>query len=397
MFKNKTFVFGAIATVIVMGVVALFVGGAAPTPHAAAAASTPDTAPVSMVESVDASGVLAAQSAARLTWTINGTVDKVNVKVGDQVKAGDILMALQTRSVAANIIAAQADLINAKQSLDNTLKSNLPEARAQKELADAQKALDDAQQQVDRLNRPRVSADLIAQTADDIEAAQNGLKFMTKIYDKYLHYNTMDKDRLAKAKLSLKLTTMQENLANLTAKYNWYISAPSAVSVAQAQAALNSAKARMENAQREYDRLKGGPNAESIASARARVEAVQATVNQLYIIAPFDGEVLAIEQIPGDTVSAGATALLIADRSQLYIDAQVAEAEIALVKVGQTALVSLDSIPGTTFTGRVTEVDTVGKTASGLIKYTVRVDLNRVNNPSPLLGGSADVTIQIIP
>ena len=394
MFKNKTFVFGAIATVIMMVVVALLVGGAATTTHAAADVSTPDAAaPVS----VDASGVLAAQSAAHLTWATSGTVERVNVKVGDQVKAGDILMTLQTQSVAANIIAAQADLINAKQTLNDTLKSNLPEARAQKELSDAQKALDDAQQQVDRLTRPRVSADLIAQTEDDIESAQNGLKFMTKIYDKYFHYDTMDKSRLAKAKISLKLTAMQENLDTLNAKYNWYTSAPSAVSVAQADASLNSAKARVENAQREYDRLKGGPNADSIASARARVQAVQATVNQLYSIAPFDGEVLAIEQIPGDVVSTGMTALLIADRRQLHIDAQVAEADIALVKVGQTALVSLDSIPGSVFTGRVTQVATAGNTVSGLIKYAVRIDLDPVDNPSPLLGGSADVTIQIVP
>ena len=40
---------------------------------------------------------------------------------------------------------------------------------------------------------------------------------------------------------------------------------------------------------------------------------------------------------------------------------EVTEEDIALVKVGQTAIVSLDSIPGQVFTGQVTQVDTVGK------------------------------------
>lgn len=84
-----------------------------------------------------------------------------------------------------------------------------------------------------------------------------------------------------------------------------------------------------------------------------------------------------------------------ADRSQLYVDAHVAETDIAFVKVGQTAIVSLDSIPGKVFTGRVTQIDRVGATVAGLIKYRVRIDLDWVDDASLLLGGTADVTIQV--
>ena len=344
---------------------------------------------------VEASGVLEAQAYARLMWKTSGTIERATVKVGDQVKAGDILTELQIGSVATNIITAQADLVDAKKALDDVLKSNLSQANAKLELAAAQEALDDAQNDYALLNRPRVSAELIEQTEDDLQNAQDQLKRIKKFYDRFLGYEKMDSSRYAKSDLTLKLLSAQENVDRMLAKLNWYTSTPSQTSLMQSKAALDLALARVEDAKREVQRLSEFPNADDVTAAQARVDAAQSTVNSLYILAPFDGEVLSIEQNPGDTVSAGATALLLANRSQLHVNAQVVEIDVSHVKVGNLANVTLDSIPGRIFTGRVTLIEPVGRPIAGLIKFNVRIDLDPVDDEAVLLGGTANVTILV--
>lgn len=391
---QKKLIYGLImAAVLVTAIVFVVRGGNTTTTTEAPQAS--QARGEKITRQVEASGQLEAQAYASLAWKTNGTLEKINIKVGDQVRAGDILMELQISSVATNIIMAQSDLVDAKKSLDDVLKSGLAQANAQQELANAREALDDAQKDYARLNRPRASIELIKQTSDDLKDIQDQHKRMKWFYDNFFHYKKMDSVRLAKSKMTLDILKSQENVDYLLAKFNWYTSIPSATSLRQSKAVLDLAQARVADAQREVQRLKDFPNTDDVTAARARVDAAQSTVNSLYILAPFDGEVLSIEQNPGDAVSAGTTALLLANRSQLHVDAQVVEIDISLVKVGNPANVKLDSIPDRVFTGRVTLIEPVGRPIDGLIKFTVRIDLDPVDDESVLLGGTADVTILV--
>jgi RND family efflux transporter MFP subunit len=114
------------------------------------------------------------------------------------------------------------------------------------------------------------------------------------------------------------------------------------------------------------------------------------------IIAPFDGQVLYVESQPGSLVSAGASALYAADLDQLYVDAQIDESDVANVKVGQPVDVTLDALPGITLTGAVSAINPVGEEISGLVKYTIRIDLEKAGDEvfTPL-GTTANVTIHV--
>src|SRR5215208_5553795 len=57
----------------------------------AASPSTASVVSVNVAQTVEASGALAAQPSASLTWNTSGVVDQVYVKTGDKVKAGDVL------------------------------------------------------------------------------------------------------------------------------------------------------------------------------------------------------------------------------------------------------------------------------------------------------------------
>jgi multidrug efflux pump subunit AcrA (membrane-fusion protein) len=73
----------------------------------------------------------------------------------------------------------------------------------------------------------------------------------------------------------------------------------------------------------------------------------------------------------------------------------VDESDVANVKLGNQAEVTLDAVAGVTFTGEVSAINPVGEVVSGLVKYKVRVDLDKVEGETFLpLGTTANVIIQ---
>jgi RND family efflux transporter MFP subunit len=252
-------------------------------------------------------------------------------------------------------------------------------------------AVDDAQEDVDKLNFRRASDDLINQTQDEIDLAKKAVSRAEDSFKLVKHRPEGDSIR-AQAELTLiKARTWRDNRTTLL---NWYIGQPDAIDAAKYLSALAMAQAQQADAEREIERLKDGPTAADIAAVQARVDAAQATVDLLNISATFDGEVLAIEQNPGDVVAVGMLAISIADRSRLHVEAQVDETDIAGVAVGNPVSISMDAMPGTTLQGKVTFINPVGQNISGLIKYLVRVELDPVES-AVLLGATADVEIQV--
>ena len=94
--KNKKLrTWGIVAAAILVVVLATSGFLSVSAKSAAASAEGAKVTVLDMAETVSASGSLAAQPFASLTWKTDGTVKSVNVKPGDQVKAGDILVGLQ--------------------------------------------------------------------------------------------------------------------------------------------------------------------------------------------------------------------------------------------------------------------------------------------------------------
>src|SRR5580765_1918764 len=61
-----------------------------------------------LVASVAASGSLASPQTGSVTWQVNGTVGQVNVKVGDVVTAGQVLMQVDMNKLDTSVVQAQA-------------------------------------------------------------------------------------------------------------------------------------------------------------------------------------------------------------------------------------------------------------------------------------------------
>ncbi len=356
LWKNKTVRNWTIAGVAVIAALLLAWGFSPAKATDTAVATEATVASLDVAETIEASGSLEAQPFASLTWKTSGVVEAVNVKPGDFVKADAILLTLDPASTSASIVSAQADLVTAQKNLEDILTSGTDLAQAAIDLKDAQEDYDDAVYYLRYL-----------QTDTKVPQTTYGAKLVQTNNGWKYDYTT-------------------ENFKGPAPK-DWII---------EAENDLALKKAKLEDVQREYDRLLAGETSADVIAAQAEVDAAQATVNSLSIIAPFDGEVLSVDNRVGDSVDTGELSVNLADMDHLYVETQVDESDIANVKLGNQAEVTLDAVPGVTLTGEVTAINPVGEVDSGLVKYKVRVELDKVDGEIFLpLGTTANVTITV--
>ncbi|HEX2824722.1 MAG TPA: efflux RND transporter periplasmic adaptor subunit [Burkholderiales bacterium] len=149
------------------------------------------------------------------------------------------------------------------------------------------------------------------------------------------------------------------------------------------QAAHDTAIARRDRAAAAISAQRAAINA-----ARANFRAAQVAVEQTQIRAPFDGVVLTKNANVGDVIApfssatgSQAAVVTMADMSTLEVEADVSEANIGKVKVGQPTEIQLDALPDIRFRGEVRSlVPTVDRS-----KATVTVKVKFHDNDPRIL------------
>ena len=344
---------------------------------------------VTITDKIETSGNLSAGQLVQMTWATDGLIEQVNVKVGQKVKEGDILAALKADSVTTDMITAQADLATAQRDLEDLVSSNLTATQAQQTVLTTREAVETAQNNLDGLSYPRASDALIKNTQAKIWDAQKTLTLAYKAYKEVQHHVDGDPQKTAAL---LALTQAQLDLNTLVTTYNWYVGKPTQSDYDDDKAALDVARANWEDAKRKRDIVKNGADPLALAAAKAKVAAAQAVVNGIQTIAPFDGEVIAVQAVSGDAVKQGNNSVAMVDRNTLKVDTQIDETGISSVAIGNSAEVTMDSLPGVTLKGKVSLINPIGATVNGLVKYTVTISLDP-SNEHLLFGATANVVI----
>jgi HlyD family secretion protein len=95
-------------------------------------------------------------------------------------------------------------------------------------------------------------------------------------------------------------------------------------------------------------------------------------LDDYYIRAPFSGIITNITVSKGDMISGGTVATLITKNKIAEISLN--EIDAAPVKIGQRAILTFDALPGKTLEGKVYEISTVGKESQGVVSYTVKIN-----------------------
>ncbi|GAB4505391.1 MAG: efflux RND transporter periplasmic adaptor subunit [Anaerolineales bacterium] len=286
-----------------------------------------------LTATVGATGSVRARQTVTLVWQTSGTVEKVNVQIGDTVQAGDVLASLSKTSLPQSIILAEAELVSAQRDLENLQKSDTARAQAWIALRNARDAFEKAYDYRQSLNYPveRTEVHMVTEIV-------NGIPVQVPKTKSYKSKATAEEIEKADADLALK-------------------------------------QAQYEDAKRAYERVENGPNADDLAAAQARVDAAQATLDLARLTAPFAGTVTEARPLPGDQVTAGTLAFRVDDLRSLLVDVELSEVDINSVTVGQTVSLTFDAILGKEYQGKVVKVAQAGTVVGGMVNFTVTVEL----------------------
>ncbi|MFZ5878484.1 MAG: efflux RND transporter periplasmic adaptor subunit [Chloroflexota bacterium] len=424
-FKNKNVrVWGSSLTLLLAGLLAWwFFVQAAPASASADSANTVTVASIDLAETIEVSGELKTQPFASLSWKTGGVVETVHVQPGDWVKAGDLLVTLQPESASASLVSAQADLEAARADLQAlTAPDGSSVGGARESVASAFDAWDNAREDLmDEIAYNKFGGDDelyadVVDARDDLSAAIEDYPLLVNPGAQFYywaaraesqgHVGEYDYAALA-ASLRAELGAADAQLVDeILAKQAGFEAqaAAFAASLEDQDDAIQVMKelgAYEKSADALLDALESAygvlvePSRRDLVSAQARVDAAQASVNTLSIIAPFDGQVLSVNDRVGDTVSAGQLSVNLADMNHLYVEVQVDETDVAKVQAGAAVEATLDAVPGVTLTGVVASVDPVGETVGGLVKYTVHISLEADGESFLPLGSTTNVVIAV--
>lgn len=128
--------------------------------------------------------------------------------------------------------------------------------------------------------------------------------------------------------------------------------------------------------------------------SKAAWDSAAASLAQSTLLAPYDGMVVDIQVIPGETVQSGQAVLTLVNLDNLQIKTtDLSERDIIRVKLGQSVDVYIEALD-ITVKGKVVRISPISETVGGDVVYPVTIELS--GKPEGLLWGmTAEVQIAV--
>ncbi len=246
-----------------------------------------------IVATVSGTGEIKPKTYVNVGATAFGRIINLDVHEGDHVKKGQVLATVENVQAKAGVDAQQATISSAKTDVSSYLAAeNTAEA-------------------------------VIAHAKADLEQKRLDFDRAQQLFNEQL---------LSKQDYDSKKAAYDTDVATL----------------AQDQAALAQAKAQTASAQGK------------VQEANANLRTTFDTLNKTTSVAPFNGIVTNLPVRQGETVvvglqnAEGSTLMTLADMSVITAEVKVDETDIVDLKMGQSADVTVDALPGKIFKGHVT-------------------------------------------
>lgn len=289
-----------------------------------------------MDKTIEAYGIVVPAYSFGVKPRVDGIVEKIFVKEGDSVEAGDTLAVLQADELrfegekARQALAqAQANLAQINEEYRNLVQSKSFET----------------QSAFANLYQARRTA----------EIAREKYERSKKLFERNLISAEENEDaRLAYELAESNLRALEER-ANLLEKR--YI-----LQISEREKAVELAKKELE-----------------LATQR---------LGQAVIVSPIDGEVLTprVEALVGERVSGGKTLIEIGDCSKVDFLAEVKESDAPYVEVGQKARIFINAFPHRkyrAFSGSISGISSTPRASGGAVVFETRV---RIDDPTVEVG-----------
>jgi Multidrug resistance efflux pump len=307
-----------------------------------------------IVNTINVSGQIKSNESSNVYSTLDNKIKEVRVKVGDKVKAGDILAVLDTGDLEKDIEQAQA-----------TTTAN--EANAKMEIESTKKEYDNALY----LYNNNLNAE-ITNAEEAVNSAKLSLEDKENIYE----YNKMllQSGEISKQELKQKNIDFE----NAKSEYNKAVVTLENAKVKALQD-LDTAKNNYEKAQTNYTN-----NSERIA-----LEKQQSNLEKCQIKATIDGTVTSVNAVVGNPGSGNL--FKIEDLDNIEINASIKEIDRANVKVGQKAEIKTDSTGDTVIHGEVVSINPTANTS----EISTAIEKSQLTSSSASSGTGFEAEIKI--
>lgn len=348
---------------------------------------------------------------------VSGKIMEIGVTEGDEVKAGDLLFSMDAEilqsqydqaeagvkvaeaaveSANDQLLAAQTQYEIAAQASRSALADYREEAwdktamdefdrpawyftqseeiaAANAVVADAQTRLEDKQSELDKILSSTSYADFVnlesklAQAQFALQAADQALEVAKNADEnEKLEDNAQDQYDLASS-----------NLENIQKEYDQALNTSAADDVLEARAAEAVAQTQLDSAKDLLNGVLVGDDALPVAAAAAAVKQAESAIQQAQanltqaeanrstlqiqldktkVNSPIKGVILLQNLEAGELVSTGSTVMKIGNIDEVKLTVYIPEDQYGLVNLGQEVVVTVDSYPEKTYTGKVTYI-----------------------------------------
>ena len=307
---------------------------------------------------VSGSGTLNAINTVEVGTQVSGVIEKIFVDFNDQVKKGQVIAQLDTRN------------------LQSTLDQNKAIVQQAKLQFEQKKRAYNYAKQYNSENGKDVT---ILEAEASVEQVRTQMELAKRNYERY-------KDLYENGVVSkVDYETKQMEYEQLDANYN------------SVNAMLNQAKANVGSVDLNKS-LDDYKNAEaSLASANADLAKAKINLEYAIIKAPIDGIVISRDIEIGQTVAASFTTPVLFtianDLTQMEIEASIDEADVGMIKEGQSVVFTVDAYPDESFEGKVGQLRLESEVISNVVTYTAIVSTDNSNlKLMPGMTANFDVT-----
>lgn len=404
------------------------------------------------IQTTRVSGKVVPQDEASLSFNTSGKVSEVFVKVGDEVRRGDILATLDRDDLNASLNEAQANL-----QLEQSQYRELQRGTRDEEIVVQEVRVESAREDyeaslsvlVDAINQTYTSADTLY-TNGISQVFRDPFGFNSKILpimnvSRQTTINEQYQDIISIMRKWSKLNstlnadtyntsvlrTVQEYLNTLKLFSSLVSSAVADFEpvysttqeeidgyrsdLASERSALDTAIATLTNASKEYDSsandlrfeesnlalLKAGSTSGNldvqsarIAASSARVSSASSDIRDSQIIAPFDGTVAKKTISVGEYADSQTEVFVLIAPNGIEIESFIPELLIRNVGLDDKATITFDAYPDRKFEGVVSSVDPKDTLRDGVTTYKTSIQLINIDETPVRIGMTVDINIE---
>lgn len=439
----------SIPTVIVIAIVLLLVVN-----HKSNGHQTSEVVIGDFVRETRVSGKVRPLDEAKLSFNTSGQVATISVKVGDEVKRGDVLATLDRSDLSADLSQAQANLL-----LEQRQLTELNRGTRQEEI-DVQKA----KVELERKNYSDALTTMVNTLKQSYTSAVNLYNIgISQVFDNPFKFNARISPQMS-VRFSNSINDDYQDIREIVRKFGILISTLSTETYSESTrqeidgylAELQSFSNKVAIAVGEFEPVSGitqedidryrsdlasqrnsldtsiisassagnelsnsedtlrieeenlrlltaGSTPEDLAiqqarilSEQAKVSSASASLRDSQIIAPFDGVIAKKEISVGENVTSDIEAFVLVAENGMEIESFIPELLIADVTKGDTTSIVFDAYPDKTFNGTVSSVDPKDTLRDGVSTYKTIIQFDDLDDTPIRVGMTVDLLIEAL-